>query len=78
MIRTQIMLTPALYHELKLKAQTEKKSLSLVVREVLTKHLRKKKKTGGEILLEMALDAGSNPDAPKDLSTNDDYLYRLP
>lgn len=75
MIRTQVLLTPTLYELLKLRAQEESISLSAVVRKALDKLLRPKKKTGGEILLEMAKHAGSNPKAPKDLATNDKYLY---
>lgn len=75
MIRTQILLTPTLYELFKMKAQEEGKSLSVIVRQAVEKLLRPKKKTGGEILLEMAKHAGSNPKAPKDLATNDEYLY---
>ena len=75
MIRTQILLTPTLYETLKLKAQTEGKSISLLVRIAVEKLLIKEKKTGGEILLEMAKHAVSDPNIPRDLSTNDEYLY---
>lgn len=75
MVRTQIMLTPTLYELLKMRAQEEGVSLSALVRQALEKLLRPHKKTGGQILLEMAKHAGSNPKAPKDLATNDEYLY---
>lgn len=78
MIRTQILLTPELYESLKMKAQMESKSLSALIREATTKFLGKKKQTAREILLEMAKDAKPYPNAPKDLATNDDYLYKLP
>ena len=75
MIRTQILLTPSLYEILKMKTVTEGKSLSALVREAVEKLLIKEKKTGGEILKEMAKHAFSYPSAPRDLSTNDEYLY---
>lgn len=78
MIRTQIILTPTLYELLKMRAQEEGVSLSALVRQALEKLLRPHKKTGREIFAEMLKHAGNNPKAPKDLSTNDDYLYRLP
>ena len=76
MIRTQILLTPNLYELLKFKAETEDRSLSAVIREALEK-LLKRKKTGKEILNAMVKHSVSYPKAPKDLSTNDDYLYRM-
>lgn len=75
MVRTQILLTPTLYEALKMKAQTEGKSISLLVRIAVEKFVLKKKKTGGEILREMAKHAVHDPNIPKDLSTNDEYLY---
>lgn len=76
MIRTQILLTPTLYELLKLEAQTRKISLSALVREAVEKLLIRKKKTGGEILREMAKHCSfSDPNVPADLSTNDEYLY---
>lgn len=78
MIRTQILLTPNLYELLKMRAQEEGVSLSMLVRDALEKLLRPKAKTGKEIFREMAKHAVSCPSAPKDLSTNDDYLYKLP
>lgn len=78
MIRTQILLTPSLYDLLKLKAQTEGKSLSSIVRVAVEKHLVRKKRTGKEIFARMSKDIFDNPKTPRDLSTNDDYLYKLP
>jgi len=75
MIRTQILLTPTLYETLKLQAQAKEKSLSALIREALTKVFIKKKKTGGEILREMAEHAFYDPNLPKDLATNDEYIY---
>jgi hypothetical protein len=74
MIRTQILLTPSLYEALKITAQEEGRSLSAIVRVSLEKML-KQKKSGKEILKEMLCHAVNIPDAPKDLSTNDYYLY---
>lgn len=76
MIRTQILLTPTLYEEIKNKAKNEGKSFSAVIREVLTKIFIKKKKSGGEILAEIAKKCSFyDPSLPKDLSVNDKYLY---
>lgn len=77
MIRTQILLTPSLYEALQIHAQREGVSLSSIVRISLERTL-KKKKSGKEILRQMARHADSFSDAPKDLSTNDHYLYQLP
>ena len=77
MVRTQIMLSPYLQELLKSTSQSEGKSISSIVREALEYFLIKKKKTGGEILLEMAKHASKNSKIPTDLSTNDDYLYKL-
>ena len=46
-----------------------------IIKNKLKKSQIKKKKTGGEILLEMAKQASKNPKVPTDLSINDDYLY---
>lgn len=75
MIRTQILLTPSLYELLKMRAQVEGKSLSSLVRTAVERLLIKEKKTGGEILKEMAKHAVYDTSVPKDLSTNDEYLY---
>lgn len=75
MIRTQILLTPTLYEEIKNKAKNEGKSFSAVIREVLTKIFIKKKKTGRDILKEMAKHSFYDPSVPSDLSVNDEYLY---
>lgn len=78
MIRTQILLTPELYEEVKAEAQRKKTSISSVVRESVHKTLVKKKKSSRDILLAMAAEAASDPNIPRDLSSNDDYLYKLP
>lgn len=78
MIRTQILLTPTLYETLKMKAEMEGKSLSSLVREALEKLLKPKKRSGKEVFARMKKYMFSSKNAPKDLSTNDDYLYHLP
>ena len=78
MIRTQVYLPKDLYQEIRITAQQEKKARAQVIREALKKGLRKKKaKTAGEALLEIAEMAKKyNWKGPKDLSINHDkYLY---
>jgi len=77
MIRTQILLTPILAEELRILAKSEQKSISATARELLAKaiNLKKGKKCAGDTLLEMAKNTVSG--GPKDLSANDDYLYRI-
>ena len=77
MIRAQVLLTPTLAEELRILARSEQKSLSATVRELLTMaiNLKRGTKCAGDTLLEMAKHAVSG--GPKDLSTNDDYLYRI-
>lgn len=75
MIRTQILLTPTLYDALKLMAERERKSLSALIRTAVEKLVMKKKRSGREILQRMAKHAFYDPKIPKDLSTNDEYLY---
>lgn len=77
MVRAQILLTPTLADELRILAQRERKSLSAMVRELLAKAISQKKgrKCGADTLLKMTDKAVSG--GPKNLSTNDDYLYHL-
>jgi len=77
MIRAQILLTPTLTEELKIVASEKNKSFSAVVREMLEKGLAKqrKKQNAGDFLLKLAKNAVTG--GPKDLSTNDDYLYQI-
>lgn len=74
MIRTQILLTQSLYEILKMRAQAEGQSLSAIVRTNFEKSLNKKK-SGREILKSMSYHAVKFQNAPKDLSTNNHYLY---
>ena len=77
MIRAQVLFTPSLYDQLRYEAQITGKSISELVRNAVAKLLQKNKKTGGEILREMASHAVSAPHAPRDLGSNDEYLYGI-
>ncbi len=77
MVRAQILFTPTLYDQLRYEAQAMQISISELVRQAVAKLLQKKKKTGGEILREMASHAVSAPHAPRDLGSNDEYLYGI-
>ena len=79
MIRTQILLTPDLSEIIREIAIEKGESMSAVIRNLLDKALRfRKKKTGIETLLKMAENASEGKNTPRDLSSNDDYLYKLP
>lgn len=80
MQRTQILLPPELLEQLRRKAYEKKTSVSHVVRSALQKEIQKtekKKLTAVDAMLEMVKHAYKGK-VPKDFSTNDDYLYRLP
>ena len=74
MIRTQILLPESVFNELKLMASTERRSISDIVREALTLLLNDEK-DGKETLGQLVKDAFSSKNTPRDLSTNDEYLY---
>lgn len=77
MIRHQIYLTPQLQREIEIKARVEGRSKSKIIRETLEEkfNISGRRKSGGEVLLEMAQNAYKGK-VPKDLSTNlFDYLY---
>jgi len=79
MIRTQVLLTPDLSYAVREIAEEKGESISAVVRQLLDKALtltKKRKKTGVDFLLKLSDNAFKG--APKDLSTNDEYLYGLP
>jgi hypothetical protein len=77
MIRTQVLLTETQYELAKRHAAMKGMSLSAFVRRALDKVLAKKKsKSPASVLLEMAKDSVKG--LPKDLGSNDDYLYKLP
>ncbi len=78
MVRAQVLFTPSLYDQLRYEAQITGVSISELVRKAVAKLLQKKKKTSREILREMARDAGyGNKNTPRDLSSNDEYLYGI-
>jgi len=78
LIRTQILFPKEDLLEIKELAKTRKISMSELVRkEIKNKTLRKSgKMNGAEAMLKMAEWAKKhNTKAPRDLSSNDDYLY---
>ena len=78
MIRKQILLTPTLEYEVKQYAKEKDISFSAAIRTMLekaTNAITPKKNSGVEALLKMAENAKSVKGAPKDLSSNDDYIY---
>lgn len=75
MIRTQIMLTPSLKAQISNYAQYLNISFSAAIRELAQKSLAKlayQKKNSVNNLLKLADSAGKGP---KDLASNDHYLY---
>lgn len=76
MIRTQIMLPEDMLAQLRAQAISQQTSVSAVVRKRIAP-IVKKKMSGLEGLKLMAKNAYRGK-APRDLSTNDDYLYKLP
>lgn len=76
MIRTQIMLPEDMLMQLRAQAISQQTSVSAVVRKKIAPTV-KKKLSGLEGLKLMAKNAYRGK-APRDLSTNDDYLYKLP
>lgn len=76
MIRTQLLLPEDLLNALRDLAAAQKTSVSAVARQKLAKDLPKslKKRPAAEVMLEMAKHAYKGK-VPKDLSTNDKYLY---
>lgn len=82
-VRTQIMLTKALQYQVDAYAKRSNLSFSAAVRELLNKALsslgdygEKNSHNPTNFLLELADKAAKIPGkAPKDLSTNDEYLY---
>lgn len=76
LIRTQLMLPKDIYDALKLEAAMKSTSMSkIVVHKLKTK--AKPRMTGIQALGLMIKSAKKNKSAPRDLSTNDDYLYGL-
>ncbi len=76
MIRTQVYLTQAIYHQIELVANREKKPKAQVIREVLQEGMEKKQGNAGSALLRLAKLAVKG--GPPDLSKNTDkYLYEV-
>ena len=80
MIRTQVLFPKDLLMDLQDIAVLEKKSVSEILRALASDKVKKKNKkklTGIEVLKRMAERARryKGPQAPRDLSTNDEYLY---
>jgi hypothetical protein len=76
MIRAQILFDPDLFDQLNYSAQVQGVSKSFLVRKAVAALIGKKVKTGKKILQDMAKHSVSCPKAPRDLSTNEDYLYK--
>ena len=76
MIRTQIMFPEEMLLQLRAQAIYTQTSVSAVVRKRIAPTI-KKKMSGLDGLKLMAKNAYRGK-APRDLSTNDDYLYKLP
>lgn len=76
MIRTQILLPEDLLMALRALAVAQKTSVSAVARKKLADAMPKTKKrlSGVEVLMHMAKHAYKGK-VPRDLSTNDEYLY---
>ncbi|MBD3365820.1 hypothetical protein GF360_00555 [candidate division WWE3 bacterium] len=75
MNRVQVLLKPETITKVKKAAKKNKTSASGFIREVVEKELEKEKskKDPIKILLNAAKNASKG--GPRDLSTNDDYLY---
>lgn len=83
LVRTQILFPEDILAYIREEARRRKSSVSALVRSVVADKVAKRKKkkiSATEALLRMAERANHyrGPKAPRDLSTNDDYLYTLP
>jgi hypothetical protein len=80
MVRTQLLLPEDLLNDLRAIAVSEKTSVSHMIRVLAADKVKKKmkKKMSGIEAIEQMIKYGErhpNPQTPRDLSTNDDYLY---
>lgn len=76
MTRTQFLLPTDVYNQLKLEAAIQETSMSHLVVDSIKKHIMvNKKMTGQEFLKYLAKNAKRGVKTPRDLSTNDNYLY---
>lgn len=76
MDRIQVLLQPETLDAVKKEARRREVSASGYIRKVVERELKRKKKevNATEIFLKRARNAFKG--GPKDLSTNDDYLYK--
>lgn len=79
LIRTQILFPDDLLAYLREEARRKKTSVSALVRTVVADKIpeKKKKKSAVDLLIRASKRAYRGK-VPRDLSTNDDYLYSLP
>jgi metal-responsive CopG/Arc/MetJ family transcriptional regulator len=78
MQRTQILLPAEMLYTLRKKAEEEKTSVSDIVRTMIDRDLEQsneKKKSGKDFLKFLMDHPIKKKGIPKDLSSNDDYLY---
>jgi hypothetical protein len=75
LIRTQFLLPQDIYEHLKLEATINETSMSKIVVDSIKMNIPKKKRSGIEFLKYLATNSHNSKKIPKDLSTNDDYLY---
>jgi acyl CoA:acetate/3-ketoacid CoA transferase len=75
LVRTQILFPKEVYDQIKLEAALKSTSMSKIVTKAVVGTTGKKKISGQEAIRQMIKHAYRGKKAPKDLSTNDDYLY---
>ena len=78
LIRTQVLFPEEVYRQLKIEAALRETSVSkLVTGAVNDCVIKKKKRTAGGEFLEYLAKHAYKGRVPKDLSSNDDYLYGM-
>jgi len=76
LVRTQILFPKEVYDQIKLEAMLKSTSMSkIVTKAVVKKSMMRKKMAGIDFLHHLVKTAYRGKKAPRDLSTNDDYLY---
>ncbi|MBU1129698.1 hypothetical protein KKE45_00060 [Patescibacteria group bacterium] len=78
LVRTQVLFPEAVLEELRVMAVAGNKSVSEIVRSVIEKFVIKKERkkiSGWEAINRMIKHSYKGKDVPRDLSTNDEYLY---
>mgnify|MGYP001559737098 FL=1 len=80
LIRTQVLFSEELLFALRAEAAKKKTSVSQLVRHIVTDKMpeKNKKKMSGDEAMELMVKHAYKGKVPRDLSTNDDYLYKLP